>query len=83
MCVEAARSLDTACFHAQQAAEKYLKAFLSWRQVDFPFLHNLAALVEICKGEDESFGEIRSPAERLTPWASNITISAITRAIAN
>ncbi|MFA5343953.1 MAG: HEPN domain-containing protein [Kiritimatiellia bacterium] len=26
MCVDAGRALDTACFHAQQAAEKYLKA---------------------------------------------------------
>lgn len=58
-----------ACFHAQQAAEKYLKAYLSLKCVDFPFLHNLAALVEICKGEDETFGEIREVAESLTPCA--------------
>jgi HEPN domain-containing protein len=69
MCVEAERSLDTACFHAQQAAEKYLKAFLALRQVTFPFVHNLAALVEICKGEDEGFGEVRAFAETLTPYA--------------
>lgn len=69
MCVTAERSLDTACFHAQQAAEKYLKAYLSLRQVEFPLLHNLAALVEICKGEDASFGQIRPPAESLTPYA--------------
>lgn len=69
MCVEAGRSLDTACFHAQQAAEKYLKAYLSLRQVDFPLLHNLAALVEICKGEDESFSQVRPSAESLTPYA--------------
>jgi HEPN domain-containing protein len=69
MCVEAERSLDTACFHAQRAAEKYLKAYLSLRQVDFPLLHNLAALVEICKGEDDSFGQVRPSAESLTPYA--------------
>lgn len=69
MCVEAGRALDTACFHAQQAAEKHLKAYLSLKRIDFPFLHNLAALVEICEGEDEAFGAIRKPAESLTPYA--------------
>lgn len=69
MCVEAGRSLDTACFHAQQAAEKYLKSYLALCNVDFPPLHNLAALVEICKGEDESFGQMRPSAESLTPYA--------------
>ena len=69
MCVDAERALDTACFHAQQAAEKYLKAYLSMKQMDFPFLHNLAALVEICKGEDETLGQIRQSAESLTPYA--------------
>ena len=24
------------CFHSQQAAEKYLKAYLTWRQIEFP-----------------------------------------------
>lgn len=69
MCVDAERSLDTACFHAQQAGEKYLKAYLSLKRVEFPSLHNLAALVEICRGEDEAFVEIREPAESLTPYA--------------
>jgi len=69
MCADAGRALDTACFHAQQAAEKYLKAYLSLKRVNFPHLHNLAALVEICKGEDDTFGEIREAAETLTPYA--------------
>ena len=33
--------LDTVCFHAQQCAEKYLKALLTHRSVDFPRTHNL------------------------------------------
>jgi HEPN domain-containing protein len=35
---------DTVCFHAQQCAEKYLKAFLTLRGVDFPKTHDLEAL---------------------------------------
>jgi HEPN domain-containing protein len=31
-----ADALDAACFHAQQAAEKFLKAFLIHNAVDFP-----------------------------------------------
>ena len=27
--------LFPACFHAQQAAEKYLKAMLTWHQIEF------------------------------------------------
>ena len=34
--------LDTVCFHCQQAAEKYIKAFLVFYGKQFPFSHNLA-----------------------------------------
>ena len=36
---------DTVCFHAEQCVEKYLKAILSLRGIDFPKTHNLAELV--------------------------------------
>ena len=36
-----AGALDAACFHAQQAAEKCLKAFLLYHGKDFPYTHNL------------------------------------------
>ena len=32
---------DATCFHAQQAAEKYLKAYLQEHEVVFPRIHNL------------------------------------------
>lgn len=35
---------DTVCFHAQQCAEKYLKALLTLRGIDFPKTHDLEAL---------------------------------------
>jgi len=35
---------DTVCFHAQQLAEKYLKALLARRGIDFPKTHDLEAL---------------------------------------
>jgi HEPN domain-containing protein len=39
---------DVACFHAQQAAEKYLKGLISLCGVDFPYTHNLIALNDVC-----------------------------------
>lgn len=35
---------EIVCFHAQQAVEKYLKAFLCSRNVNFPNTHDLAKL---------------------------------------
>lgn len=37
-----------ACFHAQQAAEKYLKAALVAKRQVFPKTHDLLALGELC-----------------------------------
>ncbi|MHC4620270.1 MAG: HEPN domain-containing protein [Planctomycetota bacterium] len=46
---------EAVCFHCQQAAEKYLKAYLVRRSVDFGKTHNLEYLVELCSKEDEEF----------------------------
>jgi len=64
-----AGALDAACFHAQQSAEKYLKAFLIQAGVDSPFTHNLAKLAELCAGIDASFRSLISVVESLTPYA--------------
>lgn len=37
-----------ACFHAQQCAEKYLKAVLVARGQRFPKTHDLGALTDLC-----------------------------------
>jgi len=36
---------DAVCFHAQQCAEKYLKAFLQEANIQFPKTHDLADLL--------------------------------------
>ncbi|MFQ5859583.1 MAG: HEPN domain-containing protein, partial [Anaerolineae bacterium] len=46
---------DAACFHAQQTAEKYLKAFLQEHGVAFPKTHNLIELLELCRPVDATF----------------------------
>ncbi|MBA2712228.1 MAG: HEPN domain-containing protein [Rubrobacteraceae bacterium] len=58
----------TACIHAQQAAEKSLKATFVFLQVDFPFTHDLDRLRELLpQGWDvrEDFPDLR----QLSIWA--------------
>jgi HEPN domain-containing protein len=38
---------DTVCFHAQQCVEKYLKAFLVVKDIDFPRTHDIEKLVSL------------------------------------
>lgn len=45
---------DTVCFHAQQCAEKYLKALLLARGVRFPRTHDLIELVLLLPEADRS-----------------------------
>ena len=69
---EEAPPLDTVCFHCQQAAEKYLKAFLVDRDVSFLHSHNLSDLVVACAEADGAFAAVRTKAETLTPYAVEI-----------
>ncbi len=62
-------ALDAACFHAQQAAEKFLKAYLTAFDLRFPFVHNLEQLSDICAERDADFREIKGMAQELTPYA--------------
>lgn len=50
---------DAACFHAQQVAEKYLKAWLQEQCVIFPRTHSLIVLLELCLPLDASFEFLR------------------------
>jgi HEPN domain-containing protein len=63
---------DAACFHAQQTAEKCLKAFLIHKGVTFPYSHNLAKLVELCAETDPSFRALDPKAPGLTPYAMEL-----------
>ena len=64
-----AGALDAACFHAQQAAEKYLKSFLASKEVAFPHTHNLSKLLDACVAIDPSLERLSEIAATLTPYA--------------
>ena len=64
---------DTACFHAQQAIEKYLKAFLIYHQIPFGRTHDLIFLVQKCKDIDSDFEKFNTPKiDRLTDYAVEV-----------
>jgi len=50
---------DAACFHSQQCAEKYLKAFLVHRQVAFRPIHDLEILLGLITPRHPEFELIR------------------------
>jgi HEPN domain-containing protein len=55
-------------FHAQQCAEKYLKAFLVFQGVDFPYTHSLRRLLDLCTATTPRAEQLRD-AEELSPYA--------------
>ena len=58
-----------AAFHAQQAVEKTLKAFLTWHDEPFRKTHDLRELGTRCAALDASLADICTRAEPLTPYA--------------
>jgi HEPN domain-containing protein len=53
--IEDADILDTVCFHCQQAAEKYLKAYLIFNGIEIERTHNLNKLKKECVKFDAGF----------------------------
>jgi HEPN domain-containing protein len=51
---------DAVCFHAQQCAEKYLKAVLQKNEKRIPKIHNLIELMMLCEEIDSSFEMLRA-----------------------
>jgi len=59
-----------AAYHAQQAAEKALKAFLAAHDQPFPPTHNLNVLLPLCESLDADFQEFTRVSGVLTPYAT-------------
>jgi HEPN domain-containing protein len=62
-------NFDAACFHAQQCAEKYLKALLQEANIPFGKTHNLIALLELLLDFQPSWETTRSHLDYLTVFA--------------
>jgi HEPN domain-containing protein len=56
-------------FHAQQAAEKILKAVLAYHQINFPYTHQLVDLIDPIKDHQLNFPQELEELRYLTPFA--------------
>jgi HEPN domain-containing protein len=59
---------DAAGFHLQQAVEKYLKAWLALKGIDYPRTHDLNPLLGLLEDQDENIGPFWTLLE-LNPFA--------------
>ncbi len=62
--------LETSIYHAQQCAEKALKAYLALKGQPIQKTHDVAFLVELCSELDESIGLLMDNAALLAPYAT-------------
>ncbi len=60
---------DAVCFHAQQCAEKYLKAFLQEANIAFPKTHDLANLLASALSIDPTWTSMTADLNTLSAFA--------------
>ena len=56
------------CFHFQQSAEKYLKAYIVAHDLEFKKIHDLLALLKTCIGMNSSLEQLNSDCEFLNTF---------------
>jgi HEPN domain-containing protein len=64
--------LDTVCFHCQQAAEKFLKAYLVANGSSYPISHDLILILEKILPLNSSAEALRDDLALLMPYAVEI-----------
>jgi len=57
------------CFHCQQTAEKYLKAFLVLHETTFPKVHDLRRLLRLCVKFESALESYRDSFELVRPYS--------------
>jgi HEPN domain-containing protein len=66
-----------ATFHAQQCAEKYIKALLTIRQIAYPHTHDLAALNTLCQRNGILLPVSEDDLDRLSAFAVEVRYPGI------
>ena len=69
---------DYVCFHCQQCAEKYLKAYLQEHQIEFKRKHDLMPLLKLCLSLDDEFKTIKKDLSALDRYAVIVRYPGIT-----
>ena len=67
--------IEVSCYHCQQCVEKVLKAFLSFHNVKFRYIHNLKELCRDCQNIDASFSIFQKECEVLTKYITETRYS--------
>jgi HEPN domain-containing protein len=62
------KQTEIASYHCQQCAEKALKAFLLYKNIEPPKIHDLKLLCTMCQDIESSFSGITGPCSHLTPY---------------
>lgn len=76
------------CFHFQQAAEKYLKAYIVANNLEFRKIHELPTLLAICQKHNQGFENLKEDCDFLTEfyfetrYPAYVPVSRITREMA-
>ena len=65
-------SYDAVCFHAQQCAEKYAKAFLQENNIEFERTHNMQYLLSLCMSAETNFDQYKPDFELLDDFSVDI-----------
>jgi HEPN domain-containing protein len=63
------RMANVAAFHAQQAAEKLLKALIATAGIEPPRVHDLMELNDLAVDAAPDIGRLSESIEAITPWA--------------
>ena len=61
---------DLCVYHAQQCAEKMLKAYLVFKKQEIRKTHELELLAKLCQEFDSGFGLLTNDAIELAPYCS-------------
>lgn len=64
--------LESVCFHAQQCAEKYLKALLQEHLIEFPRTHDLEELAKLAAPTVPALGAMRAALKPLNAYAVGV-----------
>lgn len=63
---------ESICFHCQQAAEKYLKAYLLFLDIPFIKTHEIGELITAIETKDKEISTYKLNADKLTDYAVEI-----------
>ena len=69
---EGARFADTIGFLSQQSVEKYLKAFLIFRGIEFPRTHDIHKLLQLVATADAEMAASLADTDLLTPFGVEV-----------